>query len=317
MNREKPPKKSSEDTMPIILDGRKLRDDGRARLKAVITKNGVKPKLVIIQVGEVSESTAYIGQKKKFAEHIGASVLHERFSDSVSEAKLIDAIEKFNHDSSVHGVIIQLPVPERLDKQKIIDTISPRKDVDGLTSENKKVFESGDKRAVVPATARGVLSLLCGYGISVSGKRATVIGRSALVGAPIATLLAREGAAVTVCHKETKDIPEKSRQVDILVVAIGQPKFINHEYVSAGQVVVDVGINSITGKPFDSAHDRPFDSAQVKKLDEEIPKRELVGDVDFEGVKNIVGAISPVPGGVGPMTVLSLFENLLDAAGVN
>ncbi|MDO8483224.1 MAG: bifunctional 5,10-methylenetetrahydrofolate dehydrogenase/5,10-methenyltetrahydrofolate cyclohydrolase [bacterium] len=299
-------KNTSEAQKLLLLDGRKLRDVGCARLKAIIDEGNIKPTLVIIQVGTVAESGAYIEQKKKFAEKIGAAVLHKMFLESVSEGDLIRAIEEFNQDSSIHGVIVQLPIPERLDKQKIIDTIVWRKDVDGLTSTNKEMLDSGDKRAIIPATARGVLSLLQGYGITVAGKKATVIGRSALVGAPIATLLSREEAVVTVCHKETVNVPELSRQAEILVVAIGQPKFINHEYVSAGQVVVDVGINSVTSKP--------LDSAQVEKLDEEIPKRELVGDVDFEEVKGVAAAISPVPGGVGPMTVLSLFENLLEAA---
>jgi len=282
---------------PVILDGRKLRDIGCARLKAEIDKSGTKPTLVIIQVGDVAESSAYIRQKKKFAEKIGALVHHKQFPDSVSQAELIAAIGKFNHDSSIHGVILQLPVPARLDKQKIIDTIFWEKDVDGLTSFNKKMFESGDKRAIVPATARGVLSLLRGYGISVSGKRVTVIGRSALVGAPIATLLSREGAAVIVCHKGTEDIPGKSRAADILVVAAGSPHLVTKDYVSPGQTIVDVGINSVFGE----------------KLEDEIPRKKLVGDVDFEGVSGVVGAVSPVPGGVGPMTVLSLFENLKDS----
>lgn len=285
---------------PQILDGRVLRDRGVTSLKEAVSMSDKRPTLAIIQVGSLPESSAYIEQKRKFAEKIGAGFVHRQLPDDISEESLIRAVEEINDDSRIHGVIVQLPIPQRLNKQKVIDTIASRKDVDGLTSANKKLFEAGGAGAVVPATARGVLSLLRGYGIEVSGKRATVIGRSALVGAPIATLLAREGAIVTVCHKETKDIPEKSRQADILIVAIGQPRYINREYVSAGEIVVDVGINSVTGK----------------KLDEEIPKRELVGDVDFEDVKNIVGAISPVPGGVGPMTVLSLFENLFDVAGI-
>lgn len=290
---------------PIILDGRKLRDLGVDRLKAVIEKSGKKPTLAIIQVGDLSESNAYINQKKKFAEKIGAVVTHKQFPDDVSEQTLISEIEKLNGDSSVSGIIFQLPVPARLDKQKIIDAIVLEKDTDGLTSENKKLFEAGDPRAVAPATARGVLSLLRGYDIPVYGKKVTIIGRSALVGAPIAVLLKREGAEVTVCHRGTSDISGKCRTADILIVSAGNPLMVTKEYVSPGQIVVDVGINSI--------EKTESDPVSVEKLEYEIPKRRIVGDVDFDAVKNIVGAISPVPGGVGPMTVLSLFENLVSA----
>ncbi|MEK7574843.1 MAG: bifunctional 5,10-methylenetetrahydrofolate dehydrogenase/5,10-methenyltetrahydrofolate cyclohydrolase [Patescibacteria group bacterium] len=282
---------------PIILDGRPLRDQGALRLKELISVAVVKPTLAILQVGNLPESCAYIEKKGKFAEMIGARVIHVQFPDTVSEDTLVDAIDGLNRDVEVQGIIVQLPIPDQLNKQKILDTISIAKDTDGLTSGNKELFEVGDPRAVVPATARGVLSLLTGYGISIRGKKATVIGRSALVGAPIATLLRREGALVTVCHSKTENVPEKSRQSDILIVAIGRPNFVNKEYVTPDQTVIDVGINSTEGV----------------KLDEEIPKRKLVGDVDFEAVNGVVGAISPVPGGVGPMTVLSLFENLIDA----
>jgi 5,10-methylene-tetrahydrofolate dehydrogenase/methenyl tetrahydrofolate cyclohydrolase len=285
---------------PIILDGRKVRDAEIPRLKEAIKRKGIIPTLAIIQVGSLEESTAYINRKKNFASKIGARVIHKQLPADVDEEVLVGAVENFNRDSAVHGIIVQLPIPARLPKQKIIDRIDLKKDVDGLTSANRELFEGGSEKAVVPATARGVLTLLRNYGVSVSGKKATVIGRSALVGGPVAVLLKREGAEVAVCHRGTEDIPAKSRQADILVVAIGQPKFVGKDYVSSGQTVVDVGINSIAGE----------------KLEEEIPQKQIVGDVDFEAVKGIVGAITPSPGGVGPMTVLSLFENLCDAAGV-
>ncbi len=288
-------------TGPRILDGRTLRDAGILKLKSAIGLRAVVPTLVIVQVGNLSESNAYIEQKKKFGEKIGATVIHQKFPDTVGEEELVRAIMGFNQSGDVHGIIVQLPIPSGLTKQTIIDTIDPRKDVDGLTTSNKNLFEAGDRRAVVPATARGVLSLLRGYGIGTVGKKVTVVGRSALVGSPIATLLIREGATVTVCHRSTSDIPEKCRNADILVIAVGSPRLITKDYVSVGQTVVDVGINSVDGE----------------KLDEELPKKILVGDVDFETVKGIVGAISPVPGGVGPMTVLSLYENLCEASGIN
>lgn len=286
---------------PRILDGKVLRDAGILKLRTAINSSATVPTLVIIQVGNLSESNAYIEQKKKFAEKIGAIVIHQKFPETVEEGELLKLIGGFNHSGDVHGIIVQLPIPTRLAKQLIIDAINIEKDVDGLTTQNKKLFEAGDRRAVVPATARGVLSLLRGYGVEVAGKKVTVIGRSALVGTPIATSLAREGATVIVCNRTTIDIPSKCKSADILVVAVGSPRFITKEYVSLGQIVVDVGINSVSGE----------------KLDEELPKKILVGDVDFESVKGLVGAISPVPGGVGPMTVLSLYENLCDMAGIN
>lgn len=298
MNPPETAKEKNKAVEPLLLDGRALRDARIIRLREAVAKSGTRPTLAILQVGDLEESRAYIDQKKKFAEKIGAIMLHKKFPEDIGEHALVDSVNELNRDASVNGVIVQLPIPEKLSKQKIIDAIAISKDVDGLTSTNKKLFMAGDKRATVPATARGVLSLLKGYGIAVSGKKVTVIGRSQLVGAPIAVLLASEGADVTVCHRETEGVPEKSRSADILVVAIGVPRFITKEYVSPGQTVVDVGINLVTGE----------------KLEDEIPKRQLVGDVDFESVKSVVSGISPVPGGVGPMTVLSLFENLLDAA---
>lgn len=298
---------TNEPVTPTILDGRLLRDQGIERLQRAIADRGSKPTLAIVQVGDLAESRAYIEQKRKFAEKIGAGFVHKQFPNDVAEAELIEAIKILNTDASISGIIVQLPIPETLNKQKIIDTIVVSKDTDGLTTGNKKLFEAGDSHATIPATARGVLSLLKGYGISVSGKKAVVIGRSALVGAPIAILLAREGASVTVCHSTTKNIPEISRTADILVVAIGRPQLITTEYVSAGQVVVDVGINSV--------EKGTVKSEDIHKLEYEIPKRQLVGDVAFESVSKIVRAISPVPGGVGPMTVLSLFENLVEATG--
>ncbi|MBI2475639.1 MAG: bifunctional 5,10-methylenetetrahydrofolate dehydrogenase/5,10-methenyltetrahydrofolate cyclohydrolase [Candidatus Taylorbacteria bacterium] len=291
--------------MPKLLDGRTLRDKGIARLKRMMAQSGQKPTLAIIQIGNLDESRVYIEQKRKFAEKIGAGFVHQKFSDDAAEKVLVKAIEKLNQDRSIHGIVVQLPMPVRLNKQKIIDVIITPKDVDGLTAENKKLFESGDPRAVAPATARGVLSLLRFYKIPVAGKKATVIGRSALVGGPIATLLRREGALVTVCHSQTLNAAALSRAADILIVAAGKPRLVTKDYVSAGQTVIDVGINSLEGDAFHATH--------AKKLEEEIPKRRLVGDVDFESVKDIVGAISPVPGGVGPMTVVSLFENLVSA----
>lgn len=281
-----------------ILDGKVLRDLGVQRLKLAFSKFVGKPTLAVIQVGDLAESSAYIEQKRKFAEKIGAGFIHEKFSADVSEEDLSSAINRLNSNSKINGIIVQLPIPVALNKRKIIDTILPKKDVDGLTTTNKKLFETENSSAIVPATARGVLSLLEGYGIDVNKKKVTVVGRSELVGGPIATLFAHKGSLVTVCHRGTPDMTTKCRNADILIVATGVPRLVDRNYVTENQVVVDVGISSVLGD----------------KLEEEIPRKVLVGDVDFNDVKDIVSAISPVPGGVGPMTVLSLFENLFDAS---
>lgn len=285
---------------PLILDGIRARDSFMEKMKEAITKSGKKPVLAIIQIGNLSASNAYIAKKKMFAQDIGAEVRHIQFKEDVGEDEVIEEIKKLNVDNSVQGIIVQLPIPVSLSRKKIIDTIIQTKDVDGLTSDNERKRLAGESSFFVPATARGVLSLLRFYNVSIKDKKVTVIGRSELVGKPIALLLAGEGSSVSVCHKGTPNIPSITKVADILISAAGVPHLVTKDFVSKGQVVVDVGINSVEGE----------------KLEEEVPKRRVVGDVDFEGVKGIVGAISPVPGGVGPMTVLSLFQNLLDATGI-
>ena len=279
--------------MVKILDGRVVRDNLAQNLKEKIARLKAKPKLAIIQVGNLAESTAYIKQKKAFGVSIGASVEHLQFESTVEEKDLLLKIASLNQDKSVHGIIIQLPLPENLNRGKLIEAIAPEKDVDGLTSRNVKALEAGNSSGLIPATAKGIMTLLDYYKIPVLGKRVVVVGRSNLVGKPTALALLNRGATVTVAHSQTPNLPQVTKLAEILIVAIGKPKFINAEYVSKGQVVIDVGINA------------------PKKLDEEIPGKKLVGDVDFESVSKIVSAISPVPGGVGPMTVVSLFENLI------
>lgn len=299
----------------ILLDGKKLRDLTANRLKDEVAdflaeSGASQPQLAIIQVGDLAESNSYIAQKKLFAETVGAKVLHKIEPGKVSEEDLIAEIEKLNKNEKVHGIIVQLPIPGILDKQKIINAIDPIKDVDGLTAINIKRLEDNDERAITPATVLGVISLLKHYEIPIAGQKVTVVGRSMLVGKPLAIALTNENATVTVCHRQTEDLKAATRQADILISAAGQAHLITKDHVHAGQVVVDVGINFADKK----------ENATVKTIEEvatdykpenEIPKRHMVGDVDFDAVKNIVAAISPVPGGVGPMTVASLFQNLV------
>jgi methylenetetrahydrofolate dehydrogenase (NADP+)/methenyltetrahydrofolate cyclohydrolase len=290
----------------ILLDGKKLRDLTVDRLndeiaEAMTDSAILQPQLAILQVGDLTESNAYIAQKKLFAEKIGVNVLHKIHPDKVSEEELIEEIERLNKDKKVHGIILQLPVPEGLNKERIIDTIDPIKDIDGLTAINVKRLWDNDKQTIIPATVLGVISLLNHYEIQIEGKKIVIVGRSALVGKPLAIALLNENATVTICHHLTKDLKEETRQADILIVAAGSPHIITKDHVREGQVVIDIGINLAEKFPLE------------QKPENEIPKRHMVGDVDFESVKNIVSAISPVPGGVGPMTVASLFQNLVEA----
>ncbi|MDD4988963.1 MAG: bifunctional 5,10-methylenetetrahydrofolate dehydrogenase/5,10-methenyltetrahydrofolate cyclohydrolase [Candidatus Pacebacteria bacterium] len=279
----------------ILLDGKKVSKDRSLLLKNKVASFTVAPTLAILQVGDDERSGAYIRQKKLFGEKIGCKVLHISFPEKADSKEIFEKIKMLNADTSVHGIILQLPVPSHLNSQFIIESIDPRKDVDGLHSENAKKLSDGDTSGFIPATAKGVISLLDAYKIPIKNKKATVVGRSALVGTPTALCLKNRGAEVTVVHRGTENIPGKTKSADILVVAAGHPKLIDVRHVSPGSCVIDVGINLVTGE----------------KLEDEIPKKKLVGDVDFEAVKGIVEAISPVPGGVGPMTVLSLFENLV------
>jgi methylenetetrahydrofolate dehydrogenase (NADP+)/methenyltetrahydrofolate cyclohydrolase len=273
--------------MKTVLDGKIVRDYIATDLKKSVSLLKSKLIIAIIQVGEKQESNKYIDQKKSFAEKIGVEVRHVRFDSDVSEEKICLEIEKLNNDKKIHGIIVQLPLPQALDKNIIIQKIDPVKDVDGLTSVNTKLLWSNEK-GHVPATARGIITLLDYYKIEIKGKKVVVVGRSELVGKPTALTFLNRGATVTICHQSTSDIMSETKRADILVVAIGKPQFITKDFVRQGQVIIDVGISIL-------------------------PDKKVVGDVGFGEVSGIVDFISPVPGGVGPMTVVSLFQNLLDA----
>ena len=293
--------------MTQILDGRIVRDKIAQKLKTQISfsrENGTKlrsqPKLVIIQIGNLPQSNTYIAQKIKFSQKIDAIVDLQRFPENVTQENLKSKILNLNSDSNVHGIIVQLPIPDHLDKDEIINTIDPLKDIDGHTSTNIKFLFEGKTAGFVPATTKGILTLLDHYKIPILGKHVVVIGRSSLVGKPTALAFLNRNATVTVCHSKTKDLAGVTKTADILVVAAGKPRLITKNHVKGGQVVIDVGINVLSG-------------IIPEKPETEPPSRKLVGDVDFDKVSKIVTAISPVPGGVGPMTVASLFENLLEA----
>jgi methylenetetrahydrofolate dehydrogenase (NADP+)/methenyltetrahydrofolate cyclohydrolase len=265
--------------IPLLLDGRRAQEQICARLYKAFAAQPAT--LAIVQVGNNTASTAYIKQKIRFGERVGARVVYKKFPADISESDLLFEIDALNRDESVSGIIVQLPLPAHIGKQQIQNAVALAKDVDGLASGSP----------FMPATARGVLELLAFFGIAVVGKAAVVFGRSAVAGGAIARARARAGPRVSVVHSQTPSEEAKavSRASDIIVAAIGKPKLLGSAYFRSDrkQVVVDVGITR--------------------------GELALVGDVDFEKVAPIVAAISPVPGGVGPMTVAALFENLHDA----
>lgn len=271
--------------MAIILDGKVVRDEIAKDLSSKIQNLSTKPKLAIIQVGDNAESNTYIGQKVKFGEKIGVIVEHKKFPENISQADLIHELSTMNHEPSIHGIIVQLPLPKSLDKNSVLESIAPEKDVDGLHSANvKKLFEN-DPTGYIPATTRGVITLLEHYNIPIAGCHAVIIGRSSLVGKPTTLCLLNHDATVTVCHSKTQDLAAITKTADIIISAVGKPGLITKDHVSKGQVIIDVGTTVVDGK--------------------------LKGDVAFEEVEPIVKYISPVPGGTGPLTVASLFQNLL------
>lgn len=273
--------------MTKILDGKKLSAELSLKLKKSLSNRRTKPKLVIIQIGSLERSNAYIRRKIAFGESLGVLIVHKKYSLNVPTKKVIADISRYNLDKSVHGIMVQLPVPKVADTGRIVEAIDPRKDVDGLTALNTKLLFD-DTEGFIPATAKGIMTLLKHYGVELAGKKVVLIGESRLVGRPIALALLNRKATVTICHTYTKHLAQETRAADILIVAAGAPGLITPKHVSKNQIVIDVGITVL-------------------------PNKKVVGDVDFNKVRNRVKAISPVPGGVGPMTVLSLFENLAKA----
>ncbi|MDD6005051.1 MAG: bifunctional methylenetetrahydrofolate dehydrogenase/methenyltetrahydrofolate cyclohydrolase FolD [Firmicutes bacterium] len=244
------------------------------------------PKLGVILVGDNPASVSYVKGKRKACEDTGMAFELKELKDTVSQDELIAEIEKWNDDETIDGILVQLPLPEGIDENAVIEHIDHKKDVDGLTSYNAgKLFLGED--GFVPCTPLGVMAILKEMNVDLEGKNAVVIGRSSLVGLPVSKLLLNKHATVTVCHSRTKNLKEIASRADVLVVAIGKARFINHEYVKEGAFVIDVGVNRVDGK--------------------------LCGDVDFDDVIDKVSMITPVPKGVGPMTIAMLMNNVLKA----
>lgn len=271
--------------MSKIIDGKKISLEIKERLREEVRLMEVKPKLVVISVGDDPASEVYVRQKEKCAKYIGLEYQHLHY-DTILEDALIMEIERLNSDQNVNGIIVQLPLPKGLDSTKIVNMISPSKDVDGLTYINSgRLLNNED--TLVSCTPKGIMALLEHENINLEGMNAVVLGRSILVGKPMMNLLINANATVTLCHSKTRDIEKITRKADLLVVAIGKKHFVNREMVRRGAVVIDVGINRVDGK--------------------------LYGDVDYENVFDKVKKITPVPGGVGPMTVVMLMQNVIEA----
>lgn len=276
----------------VIMDGKAVATEVKQTLKEEVEymkKVGVAPKIATILVGDDPPSKIYLASKHRAAEEVGIASENHTLPGFSSEADVVDLIDRLNGDPLVSGILLQLPLPQHLDGRRMIERISPRKDVDGLTSANMGLLFYG-QASLIPCTPRGVMELLHRYKIPIAGSRAVIINRSTLVGKPLMHLLLAEDATVTVCHSKSRELLGITRQADILISAVGRrPQFsVTREMVKDGSVVVDVAMNRVGGK--------------------------LVGDVEFESVSPKASYITPVPGGVGPMTVVMLMENTLVAA---
>ncbi len=288
--------------MAKIIDGKAIAEQMRAEMKTQVEelkgKYGLTPGLAVILVGEDPASQVYVRNKTRACDKLGIYSEEYRLPADCLQEKLLELIEKLNQDSKIHGILVQLPLPEQIDEERVLTAIDPAKDVDGFHPVNVGRLMIG-KPGFLPCTPHGIQQLLLRSGIEIEGKHVVVVGRSNIVGKPVAMILVQKrkgaNATVTVCHTGTRDMAHHTRQADILIVAAGRPRTITADMVKQGVVVIDVGVNRVE--------------------DPEAPRGyRLVGDVDFEGVSKKASAISPVPGGVGPMTITMLLYNTIQAA---
>ena len=272
--------------MTRIIDGKKIAEDIYTELKEEVKNLEDKPGLAVVLVGDDPASLVYVRNKERVCKRLGLNYRLMRFPQSADKNEILSTIESLNSDKEINGIIVQIPLPEHLDPFEVVSAIDPLKDVDGLHPDNLGRLLSGKPR-IIPCTPLGVIELLKRENIDIRGKNAVIVGRSNLVGKPLFHLLLSLDATVTVCHSKTRDLKEETSRADILVCAVGVPKLISADMVKEGATVIDVGINRIGDR--------------------------LVGDVDFENIMGIASAITPVPGGVGPMTVAMLMKNVITA----
>ncbi|MAE42631.1 bifunctional 5,10-methylene-tetrahydrofolate dehydrogenase/5,10-methylene-tetrahydrofolate cyclohydrolase [Candidatus Woesearchaeota archaeon] len=269
-----------------IIDGKKIAESILEKSKQKAKKADEKPGLAIVLVGNNPASEIYVGLKEKKANELGFHCERFNLAEDIKQDELLNIVDDLNQNEKIHAMIVQLPLPKQIDEQLIIGAILPHKDADGFTSVNLGNLVN-DNNKLLPATARACMELIKSTGVEIKGKNAVVVGRSNIVGKPTALLLLQENATVTICHSKTKNLAEHTKNADILVVACGKAKLITKDMVKPGAIVIDVGINRVMGK--------------------------IVGDVDFDNVKEVAGHITPVPGGVGPMTIAMLLDNTLQA----
>ena len=283
-----------------LIDGKliaqKVRDGVKEKVAARAAAGKSQPGLATVLVGERVDSAAYVGMKQKACAELGMTSFHHPVPADVNQEDLEKLVKELNADPKVHGILVQLPLPDHLDEERVLNLINIEKDVDGFSPLNiGRLAQKGREPLFVPCTPYGCIYLLKEVGVEISGANAVVLGRSNIVGMPAALLLVKENATVTVCHSRTKDIADVVRQADILIAAIGRTEMVQGDWIKPGAAVIDVGMNS---KP---------DATKKKGY-------RLVGDVDFEAAKEVAGFITPVPGGVGPMTIAMLMANTLRAA---
>ena len=287
---------------PILIDGKytsdKIKKDISQKVKEIVAAGGKCPHLAAILVGNDGASQTYVGHKERACKEVGFESTVLRFDDNITEQELLDVIKKLNDDKNIDGMIVQLPLPKHIDEQKIIEAIDPSKDVDGFHPANvgKMVLELP---TLLPATPAGIVRLLEEYNIETQGKNCVIIGRSNIVGRPLANLLSQKGkfadCTVTVCHSKTKNLSDFTRNADIIIAALGSPEFLKADMIKDGAVIIDVGITRVADPSKKTGY-------------------RLVGDTDFDNVAPKCSYITPVPGGVGPMTIVSLLSNTLQSA---
>lgn len=270
----------------FLLDGRKVKEVGLENLKSKLAKLDKTLTLAVIQIGNDPASNIYVSNKNKTATKLGCNFIHIKFDETVEEKEVLEKIDELNYDEDIDGILVQMPIPKHLNETLIQNRVKSYKDVDGLTDINAGLLVH-NKDSLISCTPHGILTLLNYYDIKISKKHVVIVGRSNLVGKPLINLMLNNDATVTVCHSKTENLSDITKTADILIVAVGRPNFIKEDMVKDGAVVVDVGINRVDDK--------------------------IVGDVDFDSVSKKVSAITPVPGGVGQMTILELFNNLYKA----
>lgn len=275
-----------------IIDGKSIAADIRKQIKGEVEQikqeGGVTPKLVVTLVGDDPGSQIYVRNKERACAEVGILSEVQRIPSTIKEKELIERIKSLNSDKTVHGILVQLPLPKQLNEITVLNEINPEKDVDGLHPLNMGKLLKGEEANFVPCTAAGIMELVLSTGVDLIGREAVVVGRSNIVGKPTAIMLLKKHATVTICHSRTKDLGEVTRRADVLVAAVGSPAMIKENMVKDGAIVIDVGMNRLGER--------------------------LLGDVDYDLVKNRASFITPVPGGVGPMTIVMLLKNTLIAA---